>query len=200
MIPSKTHLPLQQIVQVLRALCEEERTGVLRIITDNNHTAQFGLEAGRIAAIRYRIKRGLDALGLVKQIRAGQCSFEEGQNAGNEAAALPSNEEIFAQLGQAAAAAPTQPSAANAAPSAEPATPVAPVAPSDAPFEFSTAAKIAFEDALAEHIGPMASIVCRNVLAQASGIGEAIEMMKAKIPDPERAEQFERNVMSRTLV
>ncbi len=197
MIPNKTHLPLQQIVQVLKALCEEERTGVLRIITGNNHTAQFGLEAGRIVAIRYRIKRGLDALGLVKQIRVGQCNFDEGQSAGNEAAALPSNEEIFAQLGQAAAAAPTQPSTASAAPSAEPATPVA---PSDAPFEFSTVAKIAFEDALAEHIGPMASIVCRNVLAQASGIGEAIEMMKAKIPDPERAEQFERNVMSRTLL
>lgn len=190
---TRDYLPLAQIIAELDSLCQAGRTGVLRITTDNNHTAQFGLEAGRIVSARYRIKRGQEALDLMKRVQAGQYSFEEGKSVNNEEATLPSSEEIFAQLGHAAASAPASAPAAPsvAAPSA---------APTSAAGEFSTAAKIAFEDALAEHIGPMASIVCRKVLAQASDIGEAIEMMKAKIPDPERAEQFERNVMSRTLV
>ena len=186
----KMHLPLKEIVDELRALCEAQRTGVFRVTTDQNHTAQFGLDAGRIVSARYRIKRGLEALELMKRVNAGSFGFEAGADAGEDVS-LPESEVILAQLAQAASA-----SASPAAPSTTPATPPAAALGAS---EFSAAARIALEDALTEHIGPMAGIVCRNVLSRATNIGEAIEMMKAKIPDPARAEQFERNVMSRTL-
>ena len=198
MIQSKATLSLPQIVQALHTLCQEGRTGVFRITTDNNHTAQFGLDAGRIVSARYRIKRGAEALELIGRVRAGQFGFEEGKSTDAQPD-LPGNDAIFAQLGYAVSApVPQTPVPVTSTPSPSSTPPTAPT--SGAKVEFSTAARIALEDALTEHIGPMAGIVCRNVLAQASDIGEAITMMKAKIPDPARAEQFERNVMSRTLV
>ena len=192
----KGYLPLAEIVQALHTLCQKGRTGVLRIITDNNHTAQFGLEGGRIVFVRYRIRRGVEALEQIKLIQTGQFSFEEGKSIGNDEARLPGNSGILFQLGH-----PNTPAPRATAPAVPP-TPQNSTPPPSLSLkeDFSTAAKIALEDALTEHIGPMAGIVCRNVLAQASDIGEAITMMKAKIPDPERAEQFERNVMSRTLI
>lgn len=186
-------LSLAQIVAELKAVSAAGRSGVFRITTDNNHTAQFGLDAGRITMIRYRIKRGGDALELVKRVQAGQYNFEEGQDPSSEDTSLPASDAILAELEAAAPSAP--PTSPSPAPSSAPSSP-APAAPQG---DFSAGARAAFEDALTEHIGPMAGIVCRNVLAQASDIGEAIEMMKAKIPDPARAEQFERDVTSRTL-
>ena len=178
-------LTLQQLTAELRTFCQEGRSGAFRITTNTNHTAQFCLDAGRIVGARYRIKRGVAALELIKRIQMGQSSFEEGQP--NPAdTSLPSTEGIFAQLEQAAGV---------AAPAASD-TPAAPSAPA---AEFSQAVKVTLEDVLTEYIGPMAGIVCRNVFSQAASLGEAIELLKAKIPDASRAAQFEREVMSRTL-
>lgn len=180
-------VPLAGIVSELKQLCQARRTGVLRIVTDKNHAASFGLSGGRIVAVRYRIKRNADALPLLKQVEAGQYSFNEGESLGDESALLPPNEEILGGLiqGSVQAGGPLEP------------TVPAPQPPPDGDTAISPAAQAVLEAALTEHIGPMAGIVCRNVFAKAPNLAEAVSALASKIPNAERAHQFEREVRSK---
>ncbi len=179
-------VPLADLAAELNRLCQTQRTGVLRIVTDKNHAASFGLVAGRIVNVRYRIKRNSDALLLLKQVETGQFSFAEGENADDESAALPPTEEILGQFGQYGVPVGT---------ALEPNP--APKPPSEAAVTLSPSARAVLEAALAEHIGPIASIVCRSALAKASSLPEAITTMAERIPNPERARQFEQEVRGR---
>lgn len=183
-----TQNSLTDIISELRRLSGAQRTGVLRIVTDQNHTASFGLEGGRIVALRYRIKRGADAIALLKEINTGQYTFDEQEKPSDERALLPPHEEILARLGGGAHDADAvgvtdAPNLTVAAPPPE--------------STLSPAAKATLEAALAEHIGPMAGIVCRNVFADATSLGAAVAAMASKIPDAERAGRFEREVQRR---
>ncbi len=164
-------LPLVDITAELNRLCQTGRTGVLRIVTDQNHAASFGLLAGRIISIRYRIKRNQDALPLLKQVKTGHYSFNEAESVDDENAALPSNEEILAQFCQYGDPTSDPPQAVSTpAPSISPSPPKEVAA---APATFSPSELTVLEAALAEHIGPMADIVCRNTLVKSSRPGAA---------------------------
>lgn len=183
-------VPLADLAAELNRLCEAQRSGVLRIVTDKNHAASFGLVTGRIVNIRYRIKRNRDALPLLQQVEAGRYSFNEEESVADESAALPPNDEILALF--------AQHSAPVSAPS--PAPNVSPPPPSETaaiPVTLSPNEQTVLEAALAEHIGPMASIICRGAFAKTSSLDETITTVASRIPDAERARQFEQEVRSR---
>ena len=202
---TQTYTPAAELFAALEGLCRAGRTGVLRIVTRNNHAASFGLETGRIVAMRYRIRRGTEALALLEQIEAGQYSFNEGETLGDDPL-LPPSSEILARLLRRSVPAPPTPRPADPAPaqpaSAEPATTpsadalspntLSPNTPS--PAALSPAAKAILEAALAEHIGPMAGIVVRNALATTTDLSGVVAAIRAKIPNANRARQFEDEV------
>lgn len=190
-----TRNSLSDIISELKQLSGARRTGVLRIVTDQNHTAAVGLEGGRIVALRYRIKRGADAIALLKEINTGQYTFDEQEKPGDERALLPPHEEILEQLGGGVQVG-AQTDFVQAGPvQADAPPPAAPPSNSDVPI--SPTAKAVLESALAEHIGPMAGIVCRNVFANATTLSAAVAAMASKILDAERAGRFEREVQRR---
>lgn len=190
------YTPAKELFTALEALCRTGRTGVFRIVTPNNHGASFGLEAGRIIAARYRIRRGTEALPLLEQIEAGQYSFSEGETS-SEDPSLPPSSEVLARLLRRGASAlqaprPSDPALPGTDPTGAPLESAA-TPPADAPA-LPPAAKAILEAALAEHIGPMAGIVIRNTLAKTTDLGEVISAIRAKIPNADRARQFEEEV------
>lgn len=183
-------IPFADIAAELNRLCQAQRSGVLRIVTDKNHAASFGLVTGRVVNVRYRIKRNRDALPLLQQVEMGQYSFNEEEGVADESAALPPNDEILALFAQQSFPV----SAPSPAPNVSPPPPGETVA---IPVALSPSEQTVLEAALAEHIGPMASIVCRNTLAKTSSLAEAITVIAGRIPDTDRARQFEQEVRSR---
>ena len=202
---TQTYTPAGELFAALEEFCRTGRTGVFRIVTDTNHAASVGLEAGRVVALRYRIRRGAEALPLLGQIESGQYSFNDRESLGEDPA-LPASAEVLAQLGVRGAQVPARlngavlpPSTPSEAPPAPPqsATPeptsLKPAPPPGAPT-WSPAAKAILEAALAEHIGPMAGIVIRNTLAKTGDLNEVVAAIRAKIPNADRARQFEEEV------
>lgn len=191
---TQTYTPAKDLFVALEGFCRAGRTGVFRIVTHTNHAAAVGLEAGRVVALRYRIRRGAEALLLLGQIEAGQYSFNESESLGEDPA-LPASDEILAQLGLRGTQAPARPPGAALPPTAAPTAPAAPqpAPPADAPT-LSPAARAILEAALAEHIGPMAGIIVRNTLVKTGDLNEVITALRAKIPNADRARQFEEEV------
>ncbi len=192
---TQPYTPAEDLFAALEGFCRTGRTGVFRIVTHTNHAAAVGLEAGRVVALRYRIRRGAEALPLLGQIEAGQYSFNDRESLGEDPA-LPASSEILAQLGLRGTELPARPADAALPASSPSEAPLAP--PADAPT-LSPAARAVLEAALAEHIGPMAGIVVRNVLARTADLSEIIAAVRAKIPNPDRARQFEEEVLRKLV-
>ena len=191
---TQTHIPAGELFTALTGFCRAGRTGVFRIVTHTNHAAAVGLEAGRVVALRYRIRRGAEALPLLERIEAGQCSFHEGESLGEDPG-LPGSDEMLAKLGRRDAPhPPARPADAALPPTAAPLklAPLGP-APPAAPA-LSPATRAMLEAALAEHIGPMAGVVVRNTLAKTGDLNEVVAAVRAKIPNADRARQFEEEV------
>jgi hypothetical protein len=53
------------------------------------------------------------------------------------------------------------------------------------------------ERCLAEHIGPMAAIICEDQLQGAANVEEALDALAAEVPTPAAAEQFRKMVLAR---
>ncbi len=54
-------LPHEGIIGALHSLCRAKRSGIMFIITADNHVAQFILRSGEIVGLSHRLRRGLDA-------------------------------------------------------------------------------------------------------------------------------------------
>ncbi len=110
-------LPFQGIVDYLRQLCAQGRSGTVFLVSDDNRMAQVRLDNGQIASLLCRNRRGLEALGILRGMRHARLRFDESFMAKDENDHL-SNQAVFAQLFALAPAAPASPAfpAAAAAP------------------------------------------------------------------------------------
>lgn len=161
------HSSLSQLVALLQQLCQQGRTGRLITTTDSNRLASVDLDKGRIIAIDYADKTGVEALALLATFKSGSSSFMELATQTRQATALPTNQEIFSQLGSASPSPP--PSSASGV---------------------STESKVLLEKTLAGYIGPMAKIICNRVWGSANDLDSAIAALASQIPDAKRAQAF----------
>lgn len=114
--PDNRTIDFRKLLEELRNICIEHQTGNAFIVTENNQWAEIRIEKGKITNIKFRNKRGIEALRLLKQVEKARYSFNEGElpqkdeDANNaDAPYLPSTFHIFQLLGlDAAAAAPLQ--------------------------------------------------------------------------------------------
>lgn len=202
MSPEQAFSNPDQFVAAIRSLCSEQRTGTLFVVTVNNEAARLVLRQGKIVAVQFRVRHGLDAIGRLRSVTSGRFNFAPDIAGAPDAPALPPTQEILAMLAQQEPA-PRRPVRETApAPQVMSTPPVAPAgeavsAPSGTHFQRVLAAE------LTEYLGPMAPIVCREHLLRAGDLTEpgdvarVVEAIAKEIGDPAKEARFKREALAK---
>lgn len=161
---SKVSRSLSEIVDELRTLCREARTGTLLVATDDNRLLQVGLEKGEIVQLVYAGNRTADVLPLLLEIKSGNSRFKEGPIPAFRTD-LPPTAKILSHLGR--------PGEARAA---------------DAALPMQTLADL--EKLLCEFVGPMASVLFAEKIRGARDFGSVVQALAKEIPSPDMATMF----------
>ena len=141
------------------------------IATDANQSAQLVLNNGEISYIYFFNKRGDEALRLIPEIKMGRVRFSEG-GAPELNCELPDTEEILRYLSAVAGLGPAVESRTYSG------------------GMLNEDQKKALEEGLALFIGPMATIICEEHLADEQDLATAIDKLAQEIPSDEQAVQF----------
>lgn len=181
-------LTYSQLLGELWRLCAAKRTGTMFITTIDNHSARFALREGEIVSLGFGLKRGIEAIPLLRKIAGGRFTFSAEILATGETGTLPSTSELLDRLAE------------GATPLASPPSPPAPAQPDPARLQ---RVQQLIEPVLAEYIGPMAAIICREYVLGASNLSQPdelrdlIEAIAKEIRDPAKEAQFKQQVLAR---
>lgn len=165
--------PLSRIVEHIKELCAQGRTGTLFLVSDENLMAQVHLERGDIVSLMHRNRRGLDALAVLGEMKNAKLRFDEAYVTSSEKHALTTRA-IFDYL--------------------DSATPIAaePVKASGSAASNALTAEVraTMQRILMTYVGPMAEIVCADHFERTSELRELAQSLAEEIPDPEQAAKF----------
>ena len=182
----------KEIVGKLRHICDGGETGTLSLATRENHYASISIKDGQIIGVTYRQTKGPAALENIRKISAGRCTFAPGVLRYSEVdASLPSSKALFEFLGI------SEIKPATAVRSTEPASKTE---PSKNP---NGAARQAIEEEAAEHLGPMAVIICEEHFARVGSLNNeenlqsVLEGIAGEVGDKAKGEEFKKGVITR---
>ena len=172
-------IPFLRIVENIKQLCAQRRSGTVFLVSDDNRMAQVQLENGEIASLLCRNRRGLEALGIMRGMQNARLRFDETYIAKAERDNL-STQAIFDYLCGVAlnAISPEK----EAAPSAKPAM--------AQDMTLTPDVKAVFQRIMLKYIGPMAEIVCEDHFEQAGNMRSLVQVLASEIPGPEQAAKF----------
>jgi hypothetical protein len=168
-------LPFLRVVDYLRQLCAQGRSGTVFLVSDDNRMAQVRLDQGQIASLLCRNRRGIEALGILRSMANARLRFDETFLVKDEHDNL-STQAIFDALGggsgdvQAAAAAPPRPVAA--------------------PMALTPALKATIQRVMTQYIGPMAEIICDDHFEAAGNLQALVQLLADEISAPAQAAKF----------
>lgn len=166
---------LPTIVEQIRQLCTQLRTGTVFLVSDQNRMVQVHLDRGEIALLMHRNRRGQEALQIIAGMRQARLRFDEGYVTKAEKDTL-STRAVLDYLHAAALDAP--PSAA------------APVGGEAPAIALSGELASAIEAILTRYIGPMAEIVCAEHFARATDLPALIQGLAGEFPVQAHAARF----------
>jgi len=178
----RSYEPLSHLIAELETLCRNRSTGMVFIVTDDNQMARLNLKAGEIDFISFHHKRGKDALAMFSNIHAGLLRFEAGHTAENASMDLPSTVDILEYL---------------ANPAGSPGVPADSSAPKHTGMTLSASRRVMIEEVLTEFIGPMASLVCEEVMNAAPDLESGLRSLAAQIQESSQAQDFLTQVHAR---
>jgi hypothetical protein len=180
--------PFQRVVDYLKQLCTQERSGTLFLVSDDNRMAQVRLDNGQIASLLCRNRRGLEALGILRDMRQARLRFDESFMVKDENDNL-STQAIFDSLFSAAGGAAAAPSAAAPAVAAQP----VPAAGAPA-LRLTPQDKATIQRVLTQYIGPMAEIICDDHFEAAGNMKALVQLLADEISAPDQAAKFRADV------
>lgn len=182
--------PFLRVVDYLKQLCAQGRSGTLFLVSDDNRMAQVRLDNGQIASLLCRNRRGLEALGILRNMQHARLRFDESFMAKDENDNL-STQAIFDTLFSAAGGAVDAPSGAAPAAPAEPAAP----APAKGPALLLTPqVKATIQRVMTQYIGPMAEIICDDHFDAAGNMQALVQLLAGEISAPEQAAKFRADI------
>jgi hypothetical protein len=183
-------IPFLRIVEHIKQLCAQRRSGTVFLVSDDNRMAQVQLDNGEIASLLCRNRRGLEALGIMRGMQQARLRFDDSYLAKTERDDL-STQAVLDSLGAGASDTPA-PATTTAPPGAVAAAPKVPAA---APALALTAEiKGSFLRVLVKYIGPMAEIVCEEHFEQAGNLRALILLLAGEIPNPDQAAKFRADI------
>jgi hypothetical protein len=180
--------PFLRIVGYLKDLCAQGRSGTLFLVSDDNRMAQVRLDNGQIASLLCRNRRGLEALGILRDMQHARLRFDESFMAKGENDNL-STQAIFDSLLGAAGAVPATPAAAA------PAAPVQPAAAGGSQaFKLTPDTKVTIQRVMTQYIGPMAEIICDDHFDAAGNMQALVQLLAGEISAPDQAARFRADI------
>jgi len=165
--------PLLTIVEFIKQLCAERRTGTLFMVSDENYMAQVLIDGGDIVSLMHRNRRGLDALAVLGKMKYAKFRFDDAFVAPSERHNLPT-QAIFDYL---SGATPNiaQPVVASG---------------SSASGVLTADVRATMQKVLMKYIGPMAEIVCADHFERATDVRTLARLLADEIPDRAEAAKF----------
>ena len=176
-------ISLPTIVDQIRQLCTQLRTGTVFLVSDQNRMVQVHLDRGEIAFLMHRNRRGQDALQVIAGMRQARLRFDEAYATRTEKDNL-STRDVLEYLNAVAQDAPAPEHAATAL--AGRAMPQA--------NAVSGEHKAIIQSILVKYIGPMAEIVCAEHFAQATALPSLVAALAGEIPVADHASRFSAEV------
>ena len=178
-------IPFLRVVDYLRQLCAQGRSGTVFLVSDDNRMAQVRLDKGQIASMLCRNRRGIEALGILRSMANARLRFDETFLVKDEHDNL-STQAIFDALGGGSGGAEAAPSAA---------TPPRPAAPASTPaLALTPAVKATIQRVMTEYIGPMAEIICDDHFDAAGNLPALVQLLADEISAPAQAAKFRADI------
>jgi hypothetical protein len=171
------------IIEVLKDLVAQRRSGTLFITSAEKHAAHFVLKDGVVCACGYRFKRGMAAVEAIRRMTGGSYRFEANIVCAKSTTDLPDTHSLLALLDDVEPPANTTPAATGAAPIATP--------PRMAPLVAMV------QEQLTQYLGPVAAICCEDYLDRTGGIHgldeikDMIHTLSEEIDDTAERREFE---------
>lgn len=173
---------LSKVVEFIKQLCAERRTGTLFMVSDENFMAQVLIDGGDIVSLMHRNRRGLDALAVLGKMKYAKYRFDDAFAAPAERHQL-TNQAIFDYLGGGATPQLASPVSASGSP---------------ASGVLTAEVRATVQKALMKYIGPMAEIICADHFDRAVDARTLARSLADEIPDRAEAAKFVAEI-SRTL-
>lgn len=173
------------LMDELRRACIEKRTGTLLIATEDNQLARIFLQDGEITWLSYGLKKGIEAIAAIKEIKQARAKFSQGRAGENPTATLPPTAEVLQLL-----------AGDRRAPAA---TPARPASKSLSNEQVPNALKV-IEAELIEFLGPLAKIVWSEHLERigkpvnSRQLPTLIDNLAKEIGDPTKVKSFKEQV------
>ncbi len=97
-------LPITQVIEALRDSCRSGDTGAFFVATEEGHWAEIVLDKGHIICLRYRTKKGMEAIPAMARATRAKFSFSAANDVGiysvcKDQQKLPATKEIVQLLG-----------------------------------------------------------------------------------------------------
>ena len=169
-------LPFLRVVDYLRQLCAQGRSGTVFLVSDDNRMAQVRLDKGQIASLLCRNRRGIEALGILRSMANARLRFDETFLVKDEHDNL-STQAIFDALGGGSGVVEVAPSAV-------------PPRPADPAMALTPALKATIQRVLTQYIGPMAEIICDDHFEAAGNLQALVQLLADEISAPAQAAKF----------
>ncbi len=175
------HVDYPQFVARLRTLVQQGASATLRMVTDDHHFVNVGLQNGRIVSLFHGPHRGARAMQHMRRIRSGGLSLLPEQEMQPQPD-LPATDEILRILDGAGS-----PQAAAAPAAGQP----SPVPAADYLGDLHR-----IEQALLHHIGPIAKLLMQDILQDIGRIDSRDDLerlvlaLSQEIADPGMARRF----------
>ena len=98
MMPRDGILNYDALIQEVRRLCLEARTGTIFIATSENHAVRIVIQRGAITHVVARGQAGMAAMAPIKEISGGRLTYSEGAIDAGKPQSLPTTSELLAML------------------------------------------------------------------------------------------------------
>jgi hypothetical protein len=184
------YLSLSEIVHELRLLSNSKETGSFYIVSDDQHSATFGFEQGRLVFLQCRLRFGEKAIPLISKIKRGTCRFEGTANFIRKTD-FTDNEEVFQQILSTRDQAISGPQS----PSSESAMQVPESFANQHRLVLSVEQKMAIEDLLIEELGPIGSLLLETI-EQCADFDAIAEVIHDEVEETDIAKLLNRNIRS----
>jgi hypothetical protein len=175
------YMSLADIIDELRSLGKSKATGSFFVVSDEQHSATFGLEKGLIVSLQCRLRFGEKAIPLIANIKHGTCRFEQTSSFIRKMN-TSDNEDIFRKI----LFAREQQDGNNANLSSVPARKTSGGSGNQKALAISDKQKKAIGDILVDELGPMGSIVLDSI-EQCADISEMLDVIYEEVEGPDIA-------------
>lgn len=188
-MPEHERLEIQELVERITSLSQQQASGTVFVVTEDNHLARIVLIQGKIVCANLQRKEGIDAIKALSTLASGAFGFNPDLQVVTGKQVLPDTYNLL-QILQSAAVQQKQPEADE---------------PSPQGIKLPASGEVlhVLVQESTEYLGPMATILCQEYMQELpasmslANLKHLIHLLERDINHPEKADKFTAAVSKR---